>query len=206
MNQKTQLLSSLKHQGFSPQIINAFSKVDREKFVSEELKSRAYEDTALSIGQGQTISQPYTIAMMFELLELKSGQKVLEIGSGCGYVLALLSEIVGKKGEVFGIEIVKELSEKSKENLRDCKNVKVYNKNGAEGLEEYAPFDRILISAASEKVPQKVLNQLKDKGILVAPVGVFGIGQSLTSVQRTRKNFTIKEEIPGFVFVKFVGD
>jgi len=184
--------------------MNAFSKVPREKFIPEKLKPRAYEDTALPIGQGQTISQPYTIAMMLSLLELKREQKVLEIGSGCGYVLALLSEIVGKKGEVFGIEIIKELAENSKRNLGVYKNIKVYNKNGADGLEEHAPFNRILISAATEKIPDKILHQLKDKGILVAPVGVFGIEQSLTAIQRTGKNFTIKEKIPGFVFVRFV--
>ena len=184
---KTQLLSSLKQQGFSKEILNAFSKVPRENFVPEKIKAHAYEDTALLIGKAQTISQPYTIAMMFSLLELKKGQKVLEIGSGCGYVLALLSEIVSKNEEVFGIEIIKELAETSKKNLKNYKNIKIYNKNGADGLREHAPFDRILISAACKEISNKVLNQLKDKGIIVAPVGLYE--QSLIAMQRKKEKF-----------------
>jgi len=200
---KIQLLSSLKARGFSPQIISAFSKVKRENFIPEKIKQHAYEDTALPIGNGQTISQPCTIAMMFSLLELKKGQKVLEIGSGCGYVLALISEIIESNGEVFGIEIIKELAEASKKNLKNYKNIKVYNKNGAGGLKEKAPFDRILISAACEKIPKKLLYQLKNNGILVAPVGSYE--QSLVAVKRTKNKFITQKEIPGFIFVRFVG-
>ena len=199
--QKKELLSSLHQKGFSKKILDAFSKIAREKFIPEKLKSKAYEDTALLIGQGQTISQPSTIAMMFELLKLKKAQKVLEIGSGCGYVLALLSEIVGQSGKVFGIEIIKLLAEKSKENLRG-KNIKVFNKNGTDGLEEHALYNRILISAASKKIPDKILKQLKEKGILVAPVGPQ-YKQSLVAVQRKGNKFIVKKEIPGFVFVPF---
>ena len=133
MNQKQILLKSLKQKGFSDVILESFSKVKRENFISKDLREQAYEDTALSIGNNQTISQPYTIAMMLSLLELKENQKVLEIGSGCGYVLALLSEIVGKKGKVFGIDIVENLFEKSKENLKKYGNVKIYNRNGRFG-------------------------------------------------------------------------
>jgi len=201
--QKRQLLSSLTQRGFSKKILNAFSKIPRENFIPLQLKSRAYEDTALPIGQGQTISQPYTIAMMLSMLNVKKGQKVLEIGSGCGYVLALLSEIVGKSGKVFGIEIVKELAENSKRNLRGFKNIKVFNKNGADGLKEHAPFNRILISAACEQVPKNLLEQLQEKGILVAPVGPKYL-QSLVTVQRLGKKFIVKKEIPGFVFVPFI--
>ena len=197
---KTKLLNSLKKQGFSKEILDAFSKVKRENFISKKLKPYAYDDRALSIGEGQTISQPYTIAMMLSLLDLKKDQRVLEIGSGCGYVLALISTIT--QSNVYSIEIVKELAEKSKKNLKNY-NVKVYNKNGAEGLEEKAPYDRILISAGCEKVPKKVLLQLKNNGILVAPVGPR-IEQSLTVIQRKKNKFIIKKEIPGFVFVPFV--
>ena len=199
---KSQLLQSLKERGFSKQILDAFSSVKREDFIHLKLRDKAYWDTALPIGKGQTISQPYTIAMMLSLLELKKGQKVLEVGSGCGYVLALISEIIGEKGKVFGIEIVKELAEISKESLKEY-NVEVYNRNGAFGLKEKAPFDRILISAACEKVPKEPLSQLKDKGILVAPVG-SRYGQSLTVIKREKKEFVVKKEIPGFAFVPFV--
>jgi len=198
---KTKLLNSLKKQGFSKEILDAFSKVKRENFISKKLKPYAYDDRALSIGEGQTISQPYTIAMMLSLLDLKKDQRVLEIGSGCGYVLALISTIT--QSNVYGIEIVKELAEKSKINLKEYKNVKVYNKDGALGLNEKAPYDRILISAGCEKFPKKVLLQLKNNGILVAPVGPR-IEQSLTVIQRKKNKFIIKEKIPGFIFVPFV--
>jgi len=199
---KSQLISSLREKGFSRQILGAFSKVNREDFVLPSLTERAYEDIALPIGYGQTISQPYTIATMLELLSLKKGQKVLEIGSGCGYVLALLSEIIGKKGEVFGVEIVKELVEKSRDNLKDY-DIKVYNKNGVDGLEEESLFDRILISAGCKDVPEKILAQLKEDGILVAPVG-SKYEQTLTVYKRKGDKIKVVEEIPGFVFVRFV--
>ena len=216
--QKSELLFSLKKKGFSKKILNAFEKVPREKFVPEKLKPRAYEDTALPIGEGQTISQPYTIATMFSLLDVRKNQKVLEIGSGCGYVLALLSELVGEKskseiythssskpndGKVFGVEIIKELAERSRNNLRSYKNIKVYNKNGADGLDEEKPLDRILISAALEKIPDKLVEQLKEKGILVAPVGNSYM-QSLVKFQQIKNELIVKEKIPGFIFVRFI--
>jgi len=200
---KSQLISHLKSKGFPKTILNAFSKVKREEFVSKDLEKRAYEDRPLPIGCGATISQPYTIATMLNMLDLKSGQKVLELGSGCGYVLALISEIVGEKGEVYGIEIVSELAEKSKENVRNYNNIKVYNKDGKKGLREAAPFDRILISAASERPPKKVLSQLKDKGVLVGPFGNKE-SQALVALQRNKDDFKIKEQLQGFAFVPFV--
>lgn len=200
---KQQLLYSLKQQGFSGQILNAFSKVKRENFIPESFVEHAYEDNALPIGEDQTISQPYTIAVMLSMLNLKRGQKVLEIGSGCGYVLALLSEIVGKQGKVFGVEVIKELAGKSINNTIEYQNINIYNQNGATGLKEKAPFDRILISAAISKIPKKILNQLRDNGILVAPIGCLE-EQTLTSMHKVKDNFVIKEKIPGFVFVNFV--
>lgn len=199
MNKK-ELLESLEQKGFSKRILNAFSKIKRENFIPEELKANAYEDSALLIGGGQTISQPYTIAMMLSLLELKKGHKVLEIGSGCGYVLALISNIT--KTKVFGIEIIKELAEMSIKNLEDFHDINVYNQDGSKGLPEQASFDRILISAACEKIPELLFSQLKNKGIIVAPVGPRH-EQSLVAVQKIRDKFVIKKEIPGFVFVPF---
>ncbi len=200
MNKK-ELLNSLKQKGFPKEILNAFSKVKRENFIPEELKTHAYEDTALSIGKDQTISQPYTIAMMLSLLELKKGHKVLEIGSGCGYVLALISEI--NKSQVFGVEIIKELAERSRKNLEDFHNIEVYNKDGSKGLPEQAPFDRILISAACEKIPELLFSQLKNNGIIVAPIGPRH-EQSLIAIQKQKDKFVIKKEIPGFIFVPFI--
>lgn len=201
---KESLLESLKEQGFSKKILKAFSEVEREKFIPEKLKSHAYEDAPLPIGRGQTISQPYTIAMMLSMLDLRKSQEVLEAGSGSGYVSALISKIVGEKGRVFGLEIVSELVMKSRESLKSYDNVEVYNRNGALGLPDKAPFDRILISAATKKVPGALLSQLKNGGILVAPVGTPGIEQSLVIIKKTRKGFKEIKRIPGFVFVPFV--
>lgn len=202
---KQELLKRLKAFGFSKKILDAFSKVRREDFVPEELEKEVYEDTALPIGHGQTISQPYTIAVMLSELELKRGQNVLEIGSGSGYVLALISKIIGKTGKVSGIEIISGLVAKSKKSLalENYENVKVYNRNGSKGLPEKAPFDRILISAACREIPKKLLNQLKDGGILLTPRGPR-FEQTLVVIKRKGNEFKTIREIPGFIFVPFV--
>ncbi|HKZ33836.1 MAG TPA: protein-L-isoaspartate O-methyltransferase [Candidatus Nanoarchaeia archaeon] len=203
---KEELLSSLREKGFSEKIVDAFSKVKREDFIPGNVRAMAYEDTALPIGRGQTISQPYTIAVMLSLMGLKKGQKVLEIGSGCGYVLSLLSEIVGEKGKVYGIEVIKELAEKSRKNLGGYDNVKIYNRNGSEGLSEKAPFDGIIISAAIRDIPEKIMAQLKNKGIIVAPKG-SRFEQELIAIRRkSESEFEIKKRIPGFIFVPFIGE
>jgi len=202
---KAQLLEHLKTLGFSQKILNAFSTVGREEFIPSELEQQAYEDTALPIGQGQTISQPYTIALMLSELNLKKGQKVLEAGSGSGYVLALISSIVGKSGKVFGLELINELAKKSKKSLVGYKNTRVYNKNGYKGLPEEAPFDRIILSAAIREIPKKLLEQLKDDGILVAPIGPR-FEQKITVFQKKGNEIIKKTEIPGFIFVPFVED
>lgn len=203
--EKTDLQNHLKALGFSKKIIDSFSQVERGNFVPEDLKERAYEDTALPIGNGQTVSQPYTIALMLTELRLKKGQKVLEVGSGSGYVLALISSLVGKKGKVYGVEIIKELAEKSKEPLEDYENVKVYNKTGSQGLPDEAPFDRILMSASCRTIPESLLKQLKDNGILVAPVGPR-FEQNIVVIQRKEDEFKTISKIPGFIFVPFVED
>ncbi|MFQ5531451.1 MAG: protein-L-isoaspartate O-methyltransferase [Candidatus Nanoarchaeia archaeon] len=202
---KSQLLKSLKANGFSKQILEAFEKTPREKFIPESLVLEAYEDTAQPIGHGQTISQPYTIATMLELLQIEKDQKVLEIGSGCGYVLALLSNIVGEKGRVYGVEIVKELYEKSRENIKDHEDIMVYNRQGTKGLSEKAPFDRILISAALEEIPNSLVNQLKSDGLIVAPIGKR-YEQSLVVFKKNKSKLSVIKKIPGFIFVPFITD
>jgi len=199
---KLELIRSLKSKGFHERIINAFGKVKREDFVPENFKKLSYEDIALPINNEQTISQPSTIALALSLLKLKENQKVLEIGSGCGYVTALMSEIVGEKGQVYGVEVVQNLAEKSRQNLKNYKNVVIYNRNGKVKSEE-VPFNRILISAALEEVPKEILEQLEENGILVAPIGP-GFMQTLTSIRRTKDKFVVEKEIPGFIFVHFV--
>lgn len=200
---KSQIIQSLKSQGFSNDILNAFKSVKRENFIPLNLRDKAYLDTALPIGRGQTISQPYTIATMLDMLNAKQANRVLEVGSGCGYVLSLLSEIVGPNGKVFGIEREKKLYEDSLINIKNLKNTRIYNKNGAFGLEEESPFDKIIISAGCKEIPLKLLNQLKNKALLVAPLGSRR-EQSLVCVQRNKDKFKIIKQIPGFVFVPFV--
>lgn len=202
---KEQLLQSLERNGFSQEIISAFSKVRRENFLPERLKEYVYEDTALPIGHGQTISQPYTIAMMLSLLELKKNQKqkILEIGSGSGYVLAIISEI-SPKSEIYGIERIKELADKSKKSLKKYENVKVYNINGLCGLPEIAPFDRIIMSAGYNQIPPKLISQLKENGIIVAPLGREEHEKSLMQFKKIKDKLILKKKIPGFVFVPLI--
>jgi protein-L-isoaspartate(D-aspartate) O-methyltransferase len=197
---KNELIATLRQKGFPEKIIEAFAKVNRENFVSDDLKNYAYEDAALPIAEGQTISQPSTIAFMLELLELEKGQKILEIGSGTGYVLALLSEITG--GEVYGIEIKENSAIKAREQFANNANIKIINKNGSYGLPEHAPFDRIIISACCPSVEtvNELIPQLKDTGIIIAPVK--------DSLVQIKKSGTLieKHEFPGFVFVPLVGE
>jgi len=200
---KRELLQNLKKQGFVEKIIEAFSKTKRESFIKHDLQNFAYEDIALPIGEGETISQPSTIAFMLSLLRFHENQKVMEVGSGCGYVLALISEIVGRNGKVFGLEVSKKLAEKSRENLKGYRNVSVFNKNGKYGLAREAPFDRILISAALEKIPDILLNQLKEEGIIVAPIGPIQM-QILTSIRKHENHLFVLKRLPGFIFVPFI--
>ena len=199
---KQDLLEKLKKEGCPEKILEAFAKVRREDFVPVNTpKSMIYEDLPLDTGYKQTISQPFTIAVMLHLLDLEKGQKVLEVGSGCGYVLALISEMT--KSKVYGIERIKELAEQSRKNLKNY-DVEIYNRNGKYGLEEKSPFERILISAACKEVPKTLLNQLTDKGILVAPVKDSDEECSLIKIIRENNQFIERERIPHFSFVKFV--
>ena len=199
---KGQLIEFFRHR-FPDNVVDAFEKVPREKFVPENLRSLAYEDIAIPINENETISQPSTIAVMLSLLKLRDEHKVLEIGSGCGYVLALISEIIKDRGFVYGVEIASELYELCRDNIENIQNAEIYNMNGKNGLPDKAPFNRILISAALEEVPREILNQLKENGIVVAPIGPRQM-QTLTSIKRIGNDFVIVKEIPGFVFVPFI--
>ena len=167
---KISLIAHLRSQEFPTKIIRAFKKIPREEFIPKEYKLQAYLDIPLPIGNNVTISQPFTIAFMLNLLELKNNQKILEIGSGSGYVLALLAEIT--KGKIYGVEIIKELAIKSRQILKksNYKNIKVINKSGKLGLSEFAPYDRILISASANEIPYYLTEQLKENGIIVSSV------------------------------------
>lgn len=195
---KKELFNSLKNKGFSLEMINAFSKIKREDFIPEPYKKYAYEDNALPIGFGQTISQPYTIAFMLSLLKLKRGSKVLEIGSGSGYVLSLIHEIT--KSEIYGVEIKESLAKSSKKLLSQKKKIKIYNKSGENGLSEKGKFDRILISASCKdsRIVYRLCKQLKNKGILVAPVK-----NSILSIEKNKNKLHYKK-YEGFIFVPFI--
>ncbi len=151
-------------------VIEVMKKIPRHLFVPEDIMDDAYDDRALPIGHGQTISQPYIVALMTELLEVKGDEKVLEIGTGSGYQAAILAELVK---EVHTIERIEALAEEARKKFEKLgyKNIKVYIKDGTEGLPQEAPFDRIIITAATPKIPEPLIAQLKEGGIIVAPVG-----------------------------------
>ncbi|OGZ57922.1 MAG: protein-L-isoaspartate O-methyltransferase [Candidatus Spechtbacteria bacterium RIFCSPHIGHO2_02_FULL_43_15b] len=153
-------------------IIAAFEKIDRKDFVLPEYEDQAYEDHPLPIGHGQTISQPYTVAFMLELLHPQNGERILDIGSGSGWTTALLSDIAGQSGKVWGVEIIPELVKFGQDNLikYDFPQTKIAEAGKILGLPREAPFDRILVSAASETLPKELIKQLKIGGILVMPV------------------------------------
>ena len=195
---KESMLKILKSEGFSDKIIRAFHDVRREDFVPDEMKKYAYANDALPIGHQQTISQPSTIAFMLSLLELKDKQKILEVGSGSGYVLALMARISGNS-EIYGIERIRELAERSRTILKNFSNVQIINNDGSKGLKDKAPFDRILVSAKCSELPEALIEQLEQGGILVMPLG--------NSIIKLRKNKKLEiEEYPGFVFVPLIKD
>ena len=161
----------------------SMTRVPRHKFVLEKHIEDAYKDGALPIGHGQTISQPYIVAYMTSILDLKPEHKVLEIGTGSGYQAAVLSEIVK---EVYTVEIIKELHEKSDKVLTEIgyKNIKSKHADGYFGWEEYAPFDAIVVTAAAEYVPPPLIEQLKSGGKMIIPVGTPFRTQSLVLVEK----------------------
>ncbi|MFC1710796.1 protein-L-isoaspartate(D-aspartate) O-methyltransferase [Nanoarchaeota archaeon] len=194
MESKKDLIDKLRGRGFPDDIVDAFKKVPRENFMPQNFQEYAYEDFAYPIGKGQTISQPHTIAFMLEKLNLLVYQKILEVGSGSGYVLALMAEL-SKGSEIYGIERIKYLADKSRIVLRKYKDIKVIHADGTKGLPEKAPFDRILVSAASYEIPQTLIDQLNEGGKIVMPVG-----NSIISLKKNKKGNEIAKE-RGFTFV-----
>ncbi|MCL5072556.1 MAG: protein-L-isoaspartate(D-aspartate) O-methyltransferase [Actinobacteria bacterium] len=160
-------------------VLEAFGKVPRENFVDEDSYPYAYDDRPLPIGYGQTISQPYIVALMTESLELEGDETVLEIGTGSGYQTAMLAEIVKK---VYSIEIVIPLYERAKKILSEYKNILLASKDGYYGWKEHSPFDRIIVTAAPEEVPPPLIDQLKDDGIMIVPSGPAGWNQVLLKI------------------------
>ncbi|MBP6914401.1 protein-L-isoaspartate O-methyltransferase [Candidatus Parcubacteria bacterium] len=172
-------------------------KVDRKDFVLKEYESEAYEDYPLPIGFGQTISQPSTVYFMLKLLNPQKGEKILDLGSGSGWTTALLREAVGKTGKVFGVEKIPELVELGRKNISkyNFNNVQILQAEKLLGLPQEAPFDKILVSASAKEIPQELVSQLKDKGIMVIPVE--------NDILRIEKGGRI-EKYEGFVFVPLI--
>ncbi|MCK4403953.1 MAG: protein-L-isoaspartate(D-aspartate) O-methyltransferase [candidate division Zixibacteria bacterium] len=178
-------------------VLDAMRKVPRHLFVPENLIDQAYSDGPLPIGEGQTISQPYIVALMTELLGLKGGEKILEIGTGSGYQAAILAEIAK---EVYTIEIICSLAELSEKRLQEMayENVTIRCADGYQGWKEYAPFDGVIVTAAPDHIPQPLVDQLKVGGRLVIPVG--DVFQELMVITKTETGIKKMNAIP----VRFV--
>lgn len=186
-----------------PRILAAFEQVPREVFVPIDLASRAHEDVALPIGSGQTISQPSMIALMLAALDCAAGHRVLEVGSGSGYALALLSRL---GGEVFGVERHAALADRSRETLRSIgvTGVRVREGDGTQGWSEHAPYDRIVVSAGAAAIPEALLAQLAERGRLVMPVGSQQ-RQVLVTCERSDKGMLHYRAGSPCVFVPLIG-
>jgi protein-L-isoaspartate(D-aspartate) O-methyltransferase len=180
-------------------VIKAMQKVERHRFVPEEYRSVAYGDHPLPIGYEQTISQPYVVAFMTEVLQLKPTDRVLEIGTGSGYQAAILAEICDS---VFTIEIVPELAHRAKNLLEQLgyKNIQVKHGDGYQGWPEKAPFDAIIVTCSPTKIPQPLKSQLKEGGRMVIPVGYPETGQELYLIRKENERLIEKAVLP----VRFV--
>ncbi|MCD4783958.1 MAG: protein-L-isoaspartate(D-aspartate) O-methyltransferase [Candidatus Eremiobacteraeota bacterium] len=186
-------------------VLSAMRKVPRHLFVPEKVRNYAYEDHPVPIGKGQTISQPYIVALMTDLLDLDKNDKVLEVGTGSGYQAAVLAEIAE---EVYTIEIVEELHKKSNETLKQLgyKNIKTKHGDGYKGWKENAPYDAIIVTAAPEKIPEALIEQLKVGGRLIIPVGPLRRPQKLMLVTKKDKGKVQKKFITDVIFVPLVKD
>ena len=187
-----------------PRVLSAMGSTPRHRFVPASLSDQAYADHPLPIGEGQTISQPYIVALMTERLNLSMESKVLEIGTGSGYQAAVLAEIVDT---VYTIEIKKALYESATEDLRDAgyNGVKTRHGDGYFGWPEAAPFDAILITAAVDHIPPPLLGQLKDGGRLILPLGNPFSYQNLVLVTKKGDDHTVRQ-ITGVLFVPMTGE
>ncbi|HLC71094.1 MAG TPA: protein-L-isoaspartate(D-aspartate) O-methyltransferase [Candidatus Nanoarchaeia archaeon] len=205
MATKQQLLQFWKTMRVEEKLLRVFTKVPRENFVPASLRAHAYDDHSLPTVRNQSISQPSTVMIMLQALDLQSGDKVLEVGAGSGYQAALMSYLVGIKGKVVTIDVIPELVHFARCNTEDLKlkQVQVLEGDGAEGYIEEAPYDKIIITAACPLIPEPLIAQLKDGGIIVAPVGDL---KSQTMVKATKVKGKLELEFLGnFVFVPLMG-
>lgn len=185
-----------------PRLIAAFLKVPRHLFVPQEFRHEAYEDHPLPIGAGQTISQPYIVALMTHSLHLQGHERVLEIGTGSGYQTAILAELAR---EVFSVERIPDILLDARRRLSELgyQNVKLRSANGSLGWPEHAPYDAILVSAAAPEIPHPLCDQLADPGCLVLPIGPKD-SQTLVRLEQRDGTFS-QTQLAGCVFVPLVG-
>ncbi len=186
-------------------VMRVLGTVGRHRFVPVELRSQAYENRPLPIGYGQTISQPYIVALMTDLLELEAGDVVLEIGTGSGYQAAILSRLVNR---VYSIEIIPELAQSASKRLQRLgfENVEVKNADGYYGWQQHAPFDAIIVTAASSHIPPPLVQQLKPGGVLMIPVGPVFQVQQLSIVRKSPAGELTTRQIMPVRFVPFTGE
>lgn len=200
---RKRLIAELEHKGISDRkVLEAIGKIPRHFFLDSSFVEFAYQDKAFPIGEDQTISQPYTVAFQSELLQVQPMQKVLEVGTGSGYQAIVLMELGAK---VFSIERVKTLHSRTKELLHAMGyNPRLFYGDGYKGLPSFAPFDRIIVTAAAPSIPDMLLQQLKTGGILVIPVGNSSGIQVMTTVTRQTDGSFIEKQHGQFRFVPMV--
>jgi protein-L-isoaspartate(D-aspartate) O-methyltransferase len=200
---RKKLVEVIKKKGINnPAVLQAIEKIPRHLFLDSSFLQFAYQDTAFQIGEGQTISQPFTVAYQSQLLDVRKGDKVLEIGTGSGYQSSVLNAL---GAHVYSIERHKKLHDKAKKLLQELgyQNIKCFYGDGYKGLPAFAPFDRIIITAAAPYVPEDLLQQLKPGGIMVIPVGEGDI-QVMKTIKKSPNNKFITTEYGNFSFVPMV--
>ena len=201
---RDRLVSQLRDMDIQSEVVlEVIKSTPRHIFIDEALASRAYDNTALPIGHNQTISQPYIVALMTDLLDIGNKDAVvLEVGTGCGYQTAILAEIAR---QVYSIEIIKELAEQADRRMKDLDytNVKIKAGDGYLGWPEHAPFDGILVTAAAPEVPMALIEQLKPGGRLVIPVGARFMTQNLMLIRKNDDASVTQQAIIPVSFVPF---
>ncbi len=205
MSSKQELIHFWKNLGVDQRLLTAFSTIPREKFIPPQLNAHAYDDLPLPTIRNQSISQPSTIIIMLRALQLQEGEKVMEVGAGMGYQAALMASLVGSTGKVITIDVIPELVQYARKNLQDLRleQVSVMEGDGAEGYPTHAPYDKIIITAACPSIPLPLITQLREGGIIIAPVGDL---RSQTMVKGTKVNGRLELEFLGdFVFVPLKG-
>ncbi len=203
------LVDSLIRKGYveSDTVEKAMREVPRHKFVPKRVRSRAYIDSPQPIGEGQTISAPHMVAMMVENLDIKEGQKVLEIGGGMGYHAAVIAEIIGEEGRVYSIEYVPSLAKSAQKRVKKAcyNNVKIVRGDGSSGYEKGAPYNRISVACGAPSIPSPLIDQLVLKGKILIPIG-SKFFQKLIKATKKKENEIEKENLGGVRFVPLKGE